>query len=468
MDLATKAVTHITKPKQKTRDPLLDQLRIREQEDYLERLRTRFTAKSKDKAVLASLFRTNGLERSFFEELDALNVGIAPMKQSCKLTLLMPAAREGRYIKNTLLGWLNQYDVRGKPIDPDLYEIIVLVNRPSESVAWDKTAKKVRQFAKKHRHLNIHLLQHSFNFPEEPIEIKVDGKTIDIGRGVRMGLVFRMLSDIALMRNLRRQGSERASHLIHPTGADVYSRNPLFLEEAFAVFSRQETEFLKLKFALPAGICTHMPLLWALHRYRMALANEFFQRRQLKRHGVFRAGTYARVGGFSPTASVGEDTDFGFKIVGAGASIAECADTVVIDNPRRSLTTIIDGKKLIEEYAGFGIKDGAVKEFSIAHFLSQKLPPEAVFSRENFAFHASAHFRTYIRKALRKNDFEHAFEIAKESARKALLETGFEERDFEIVRGKTVPECHIGIDSGERMGQLFVDYANQERPKWME
>ena len=54
------------------------------------------------------------------------------------------------------------------------------------------------------------------------------------------------------------------------------------------------------------------------------------------------------------------------------------------------------------------------------------------------------------------------------NARKALLEAGFEERDFTIIKGKTVPDCHIRINSGERMGQLFVEHANEERPKWME
>ena len=211
-----------------------------------------------------------------------------------------------------------------------------------------------------------------------------------------------------------------------------------------------------------------MPLLWALNRYRLALAHEFFQGQQLKRHGLFRSATYARVGGFSPTASVGEDTDFGSKVVAGGTVISRSSDIGVIDNPRRSLATIIDGKKLVEEYSGFGIRDAAVKEFSVAHFLSQNLPSEAVFSKENFAFHASAHFRTYIRKALRKHDFEKAFEIAKESARKALLETGFEQRDFEIVKGREVSACCIRINSGERMTNLFLDYANQERPKWMQ
>ncbi|MBN1170495.1 hypothetical protein JXA56_05715 [Candidatus Micrarchaeota archaeon] len=433
---------------------------IREEERYIEKIKSRYTTKSTDGSVISTLHRLNSSQRSFFEEINAINSRLPPMKLNCRISLLMPASGEENHIENTLEGWTKQCDIFGNPLEKDLFEILLLVNRPNKAIKWDETAGKARRYAARNG-LNVHVIEHSFNFPEEPIE--KNGALI--GRGVRMGLIFRMLGDLGTIRSVRRG---MGCHLMHPTGADVYARNPYFLAEVFDKFSTQETGFLKLKFDLPAGICTHMPLLWALQRYRLALADAYFEGQQLKRHGVFRTSTYAKVGGFSPTAPVGEDTDFGLKILNARTKVVECADISVIDNPRRSLSTIIDGKKLIEEYSGFGIKDGAVKEFSIAGFLARGLPPEAIFTRENFAFHASAHFRAYIRKALKKDDFEHAFPIAEESAGKALLETGFLQEDFEIIKGTSVSACGIRIIGGDNIGNAFADYIKQDRPAWME
>lgn len=451
-----------------TREVLVDRKRVQHQKEYLEGL-GKFSLSNKDPGVLATLYRLNKGCRDFADELERLNSTLPPMEKSCRISVLMPAFSEELNIERSLGGWREQHALGG-PIDPGLFEILLLINRPNEDAKTDRTKERALEFIQRNPGFNMHVLEHCFNFPAESIEAEVNGINVPIVHKVRMGLIFKLMADLAVMRNLARDGPHKEGHLIHPTGADVYARTPRFLQKVFDIFSDPQADFLKIRFMMPRRVCTHIPLIWALHEYRMSISYEYFGREHLKRHGIFRAGAYAKAGGFNPGIGVGEDTTFGNKLLELEAKIVQASSPLVADNPRRSITTILEGKVLIEGYSGFGTKDAGMRVFSLDEFLSMEVPPEAEFTKENFAKHASGHFRHYIRKAIRDTDgdFEAAFQMASLCAKNALVETGFEESDFEIVKADTASRCSIRIKSLRNVMEKFAQYQAGETEKWME
>jgi len=441
--------------------------RVQSQKEYIRSLE-KFSLSNNDPGVLATLYRLNKGRRGFVDEIEGLNSDLPPMKNSCRMSLLMPAFSEELNIEESLRGWTEQ-QVFGTPINPDLFEILILINRPNENAKADKTKERALEFIQKNPEFSIHVVEHCFNFPTEPIEVEVNGIITPVARSIRMGLIFKLAADLAIVRNLARDSPHKGNHLIHPTGADVYARNPRFIQNVLNSFSDQQVDFLKVWFMLPRRVCTHIPLIWALHEYRMTISYEYFGKEHLKRHGIFRTGTYAKAGGFNPGIGVGEDTVLGNQFRKVNAKIIKATSPLVADNPRRSITTILDGKILVQGYNGFGINDREMRDFSLDEFLSMEVPSEALFTEENFAKHASGHFRHYLRKSIKDGgNFEVAFQRASLYAKNALIETGFKESDFEIVKGNTASRCSIEITNMENIMERFSQYQAKNVERWME
>lgn len=414
-----------------------------------------------------ALYHLNRGERGYMEELSSIGRSIRPMREECRISVLMPAFFEERNVWRSLAGWCGQTDRQGSGIPPELFEIIVLVNRPNSSFGWDGTARAAEEFSIANPGMNIHIVKHTFNFPKKKTEKEVGGINVTVPPGVRMGLIFKLAADLAIIRAAQRKTGDRGGHLLHPAGADVYSRNPLFLSEVFRIFD-DCTDFLRLNFVLPAGVCSRLPLLWALHEYRMSMSYAYFGNKHLKRHGVFTSGIYADVSGFEPLAAVGEDTAFGNKILQKGASISASGMEMVADNPRRSIYTISGGKILIEAYSGFGTDDGEMRRFSLDSFLRLPLPEEMAFSAENFSRHASGHFRHYFRQALRvTGDKAKAFEKACMCAASALLNTGFTMDDFGFINGRSPSAFGIKIEKLDGVMEKFQGYMLEKKQEWM-
>lgn len=414
-----------------------------------------FSPSSRNHSELAALYRLNGAKMGMLEELVQLNSSLPKMKDGCELAIIMPAFNEEMCIARSLSSLVSQVDSKGNPLDPELFEVLILINRPNDSVAWDRTRERAMEFAADNPAHNIHVLLHSFNFPTETKEVELNGTSLNIPQGVKMGLIMKLLADLALVRGIE-IGQDI---LIHPAGADVHSRSPFFIRNVIDSFSNGD-DFLKLSFMIPTEVCRHMPLLWALHRYRMALATEYFGVQNIKRHGVFRASAYARAGGFHPNVGVGEDTEFGNRLRNCGAKIV-CSDgPLVADNPRRSIATILGGKVLVLGYSGFALEDSPVRALSLQRFLSSRLPDEAEFTKRNFSKHASGHFRHYIRKAMKKakGNFKEGFGRARECTGRAMERAGFEKKDFTLVMGKAPPWCKVEI---KRMANILEKFEKE-------
>jgi hypothetical protein len=80
-------------------------------------------------------------------------IGVSPLQQ-CEVSVIVPAKDEAQTIIATLTALANQTDLHGQPLNPLIYEIIILANN-----CVDETAAIARQFAKQHPDLVLHIAE---------------------------------------------------------------------------------------------------------------------------------------------------------------------------------------------------------------------------------------------------------------------------------------------------------------------
>ncbi|MEM4331095.1 MAG: hypothetical protein QW273_03755, partial [Candidatus Pacearchaeota archaeon] len=149
-----------------------------------------------DKEVIERLFQINNYQgksyRGFIEHL-VKEQNIPEMERNCSVSIFIPAYMEGKNIYRTLDKYKEQKDYKNKPLDPSVYEIVVLVNK-RESENWDNTEEEIKNFKAKNPNFRIHVVK--CDFPKEIASV---------------GLARRILTDIILFRYKQRE--KRNSHL---------------------------------------------------------------------------------------------------------------------------------------------------------------------------------------------------------------------------------------------------------------
>lgn len=136
--------------------------------------------------------------------------GIEPMKEGCRLSLVIPACNEGRDIQKTLQSLAEQKDENGKGINPDEFEVLVTVNQKEQSSEEIKksnqqTLEAIEEFKRNNPSLNIHAILKEFT-----------GEQGGVGWARKLG------SDLVLARSFsRNQESEREPMYIAGTDADT-------------------------------------------------------------------------------------------------------------------------------------------------------------------------------------------------------------------------------------------------------
>jgi hypothetical protein len=89
-----------------------------------------------------------------------------PMSQHCQVSVIVPVRNEAQTLTQTLTALTHQVDFQGKSLDPERYEIILLLNNCD-----DDSAAIASEFAKLHPYLALH-----------PVEITLPPKEAYIGR----------------------------------------------------------------------------------------------------------------------------------------------------------------------------------------------------------------------------------------------------------------------------------------------
>ncbi len=463
--------------------------RLQAQDNYLNRLKERWTLESSNPRVLKTLYRLNGGERSFFAELKQINSQLPPMKEECRFSIVIPAYLEEQNIQDTLKDWVEQFTENGEPLDPDLFEIIVLINRPNKDVEFDETYEKIQEL-KEHpdyQRYNIHTIKKTFNFPPsgKAEEVKFGDKTVTVKGGVRMGLVYTLPADLVVLRNSKRKNSEEKANLLMKTGgADAFARNPEYINRVLKL-SEQSPQIEQYNFRADFSpeIYEHIPLLHVVERFREIMNLQYTQRKSLLGCGVYRSSLYSEAGGFNPDYRLAEEIDLNKRL---RKSIRKKASEkklkpkdlwrrgrylMALDDPRRNLAAIWEGLPMHYSYLQFEDRE-RISDKGIDSILKQPLPPNAELTKENMQMH----FETYIRYYLRllylyghkeennpvdtKNDFAASCQKLREYLDRTFFFLGLPENSYQLRFDQEIDQCQSFQEAAER---LEIDFSSENK-----
>ena len=149
-------------------------------------------------------------------------------------------------------------------LDPQKYEVVLLLNRPNNKTDFDKkTKEKILKFKLAHPEYSIHLFEHTFDFSDK----------------AKMWEIYKLLWDTIIYRNVQRKNikwmdMKKVRNLIMKTWwADSTEKNPDYLKNQIEKYSKiynwKELIRLTWESRIPADVAQAYPLVEI---------DEFFQR----------------------------------------------------------------------------------------------------------------------------------------------------------------------------------------------
>lgn len=425
-DIAEDAVEHGVSPEQ----------RIRDQQKYIDRVKKRYTVENLQQQV--SIYRTgkkldgtdaserekakagpearrlqsmllslNTEPKDYIAELEEVNATLPKMGKDVKMSIVIPAYREEGRIQKALESWFAAKNLDGTPLDPNQIELLVLVNRPNEGRDFDRTQEEIEEFKRTHPEWANHVqtVEKTFNFPNKEVR-QPDGST-KIVPDVSMGLIYRYATDIALLRNLSREGENPeaiANHVIRTGGGDVAGRNPEHVARILSSFSSDPKleQYVSLSDYDPE-IYKKIPLLFFARTLQDEMNEELTHGYSNIGLGTYRASIYAAAGGFEPRERIAEEKELSqrmrkvLKHRGDDLTTVRKRDLVLnaLDDPKRDIAALFVHKPLTASYDDYDINE-AIRDIRIDRVLADPLPPEAEFTTENASLQADAIFKFYL------------------------------------------------------------------------
>lgn len=375
---------------------------------------------------------------SRFELVNDLSEALPPMKRDCRLTLTVPAFKEGarirRMLSAVLLGTSGQPDKQrtniGDVLDPNTYEIVIF-NDWAADERPDRTSAEIRSFMN--------------DYPQAPVRLV---STPTPRQRMSVGYARMMAQDIVSLRSIQRPqqtgelfiGSDDADmdgfdpHGIstyigyldthpHVAGASMRNeRNPLLLRQVPHLFLRYRAS--RMAFALLSGpeyqdVCRESQT--TCSRYPMA-------------HGiglVYRASQQIGAGGFRDNESA-EDFDLWRRMFWQKTNGVQSGwrlpglPTVVVSSPRRQLVSCIEGRD--------GYANGAFSALNeTVRSDEQALVAAAVAAWQadpDAHRHRTEHQLNIVAARLREHRSEGDYAPVQTSMRRLLFALGFRTRDY--------------------------------------
>jgi hypothetical protein len=292
--------------------------------------------------VWQELYEINDIpedKRSYKRLIEHLSSKIAPMNAKNRVSVFIPARLEGANIYRTLEEYIKQQDLQGNPLDHNLYEIVIFVNR-KKGEGKDNTLSEIGRFKENNPQYNIHVFE--LILPEDL---------------ARVGFCRRILTDVILYRANQRKEKDGPLYLI-TEDADLEKVDSQIVAKTIERFEKySHLDALRgIQLRNPKTL-SQCPFLW-LERYTA----EVTERLSMHQRGFpedwyyygewpdpfswgrvitggwatsFKASTLAEIGGYDPKLKVGEDL-----FIGNAISILRSKENDDQGNPRPNLDTI--------------------------------------------------------------------------------------------------------------------------------
>lgn len=277
------------------------------------------------------------------------------MDNSCRVAVMIPAFHEERGIFHTLEEWGNQLDKNGTRIDPQVYELNIVINR-EEGIEADKTQDEILRFKRTHPHLTVNMID--IVFPK--------------GQG-GVGPSRKLLTDIILQRSVNRNNNQKEALYIETEDADLLSIDRKAVYNLITKFDQNpQLDALRGKQDLAPDILKEHDYLFferRAERFTEYLLRDYRLRPSRNPeadsrwntiilggwNSAFTAEAYALIGGYQ-LVTIGEDVDIGSRISLLRGTLLPSGEvlpnTDVIDtvrnvgqsNPRRFVYSLVTGK----------------------------------------------------------------------------------------------------------------------------
>ncbi|MGE5392844.1 MAG: hypothetical protein ACM3NH_03825, partial [Candidatus Saccharibacteria bacterium] len=326
-------------------------------------------------------------ENGYKEELERLEKSVAPMDEKTRVAINIPAYNEESNLRRLLESYTQQIDSKGNPLDPRLYEINFILNRPA-GAASDRSAVIINQFRREHPEFKINSVD--VEFPKDKAGV---------------GLARKYITDLTLLRSAHRTSQEGALY-IQSEDADLLEVDPRVVESVMSKLDRHpELDGLRGQQDRYPEIMMENDMLF-LNRRAEDFWEVLMRDKKFRPEGVpddfvwnrvvtggwntaYTAEVYAQIHGYTPL-KVGEDMDIGQRIsmlrgrktegrIVPNVGSVETVATRTHSSPRRFIHSLASG---IDPYSDFG--NESIK-FETNEQLMDKISPYRRLDKSNSA-----------------------------------------------------------------------------------
>ncbi len=387
-----------------------------------------------------------------------------PMKDECRVSVNIPAWMEGKIIHNTLTEYTRQTDQSGNPLNPDVYEINIIVNRKTGAPP-DTTVGEIQRFIEGNK-------AQGKDFKINYVDVEFDPPNNNVGNARKV------ITDLTLLRSNQRAGatgqlyieSEDADllHVDPHTVTNLVTKldgNP-HLDAVSGIQDRDPEILMKNDYLF-------------LDRRMWDFIGTMLQRREKYRpennpnwhnwwnrtitggwNTGYTAESYALIGGHDSGLVMGEDTIIGEKISmirGDGQNpnldVVGTVPSRSDSSPRRFINEVITGKGAYSDTFGDEELNIRLKTATIDELLTMISPVARITPDNEGTFKNMIAWRLDQLKDLSVNEVE-----AVKDFKLAMTFLGFKQGDYEIT-----PDGHVNITSLEHIKQALEDYRQRHQ-----
>lgn len=375
---------------------------------------------------------------TYLESL-ATSSTMPPMKDECRVAINVPAWMEEKSLPRFLSQYTGQTDREGKKLDPNLYEINILINRKTGTEP-DNSIAVIEQFIAEQKALGN---AYNINF----VDVEFDPPFNNVGNARKT------ITDLTLLRSLKRTGqteqlyieSEDADMLFIDPRTVINLINKLdnnpHLDAVRGVQDRTPEEMMKNDYLfLDRRLGNFLELFFRSKRYRPENNPRWDETWNRVISGgwntAFTAEAYALIDGYNPYSVMGEDMEIGKKIamirgdenfpnLDVVGTIATRSDS----SPRRYLSEIITKRAAYSD----AFMDDDLNQFIREASLDQ-LHEKAAFvariddsNKERFGQMIDGYFRYFTR------NFTPSEAEARKVFNSGMFWLGFKKGDYEYL-----------------------------------
>ena len=311
-------------------------------------------------------------DAEYLTKLKEFEKQVEPMSEKCRVAVIIPARFEEKYLDNLLEQYSKQVDSKGGPIDQDLFEINIIVNR-KEGEAADKSIEVINAWKTAHPESHVNVIDVVFS-PDQ----------------ANVGNARKYITDLVLARSVNRSASAGPLY-IESEDADLVSVDRRTVSRLIQKFDEKPyVDVLRGVQDRQPEILQQNGLLF--FQRRMWDMMEAFMRREAYRpenmkgssfvwnrvisggwNTAFSAESYVQIGGYQPD-TMGEDMKIGQKISLLRGHVesdgqrvlntktAETSGLRANSSPRRFLDAMIKERPPYENFDDQSLKSKTIEE----------------------------------------------------------------------------------------------------------